>query len=241
MAAQVNVANIASANNNNNSPAGNCTCGASDNFLLIITGNDNATVAQAPTILTYNGVSLLGNLIVSNTFTSNGRFTLGAYYLANPPTGSALAVVCTTANANTAIAWVALPMNGVNTASPIGNTNSAVGSTGAPTVTATGATANDIYLGSLITRATPITPGGGNQTNLKNIPNLNLGALDAFSVDSILGINSGAFSWTHTSNDTIRLAFAIQGIAAAGGAAMTSAVTRGVTSPVTQAVTGVPV
>lgn len=217
MSAAVNVANIASGNNNSNTPAGNVTLGALDNFLVLLVGSDNGTVAQDPSTLTVNGVSLLSNLIVKNTFTSNGRFTLGAYYLPTPPTGSALPVVCTTTNGNTSIGWVALPMNGVNLVSPIGNTNSAVGSTGVPSVTATGGTANDIYVGSLITRATPITPAGGNQTNLKNIPNLNLGSLDALSVDSILGINAGAFGWTHTSNDTVRLAFAIQGIAAAGG------------------------
>jgi hypothetical protein len=215
MSAAVDVANIASANNNANSPAGNVTLGASDNFLALLVGSDNSTAAAAPTTLTVNGVSALSNLIVSNTFTSNGRFTLGAYYLTGLPTGSALAVVCTTPNSNTAIGWVAVPMSGVNTASPIGNTNSATGSTGTPSVTATGAGANDIYLGSLITRASSITPPGGNQTNLKNIGPLNspTNTLDALSVDSILGINSGAFSWTNTATDTVRLAFAIKGLA----------------------------
>src|SRR5271167_4005509 len=92
MAVVVDVANVASSaltGGSNPYFSFNATCGASDNFLVVMETSAAASAFQVPTSVTYNGVGLTFLSASSAQVSGPAFFSTSIWYLANPPTGTA--------------------------------------------------------------------------------------------------------------------------------------------------------
>src|ERR1700677_1067229 len=138
MAAAPDTANVTSASATSNPAANfNCTCAASDNLLVVLESNYSTTL-QAPSAMTYNGVSM--TLLSSKTTNVGGGqgFESSIWYLVNPPTGTAYAVAQTITGANVVVQGIiAVPYSGASgsfgtaaTAGSSANNTAAITATG---------------------------------------------------------------------------------------------------------------
>lgn len=176
-----------------NAPSGtsltlSVTLSASDNFLVV--GEEDWTSADV-TGITYNGVALTEKCSGNN----GSSLYSGIWYLASPPTGSAYNLVISFASTS-GIGATAVGASGVNTGSPFGTcaSNGGISSVN-PSVTATGAGSNGVYIGIGATGDTTLTIAGANQTLVGTAQN-NVNTIMAFQMSSIPGVDTGAFSWT---------------------------------------------
>lgn len=153
-----------------------------------------------------NGYNFLGH----NSFTSSGTSDVSWWYLDNPTVGSA-SLVISSASSFVALAYASIPIMGVDlNRVPVLGTGAGAVST-APACNASGSPGpNDVSLAAMLTRATSITPPGGNQINLATQNVIN--TLYCASFDQILGVNAGTFSWTTTSTDWTAQALTIYGL-----------------------------
>lgn len=202
-----NVVGTPASPGNTNPTTLNVTCGASDNFLLVLVGDDQAVVNGPPSGITYNGVAL--TLLGSQSYTSSYRGNASIWYLNTPTTGSSLPLVATCVNINTGFAMVAVPMSGVNTGvAPTLGTGAFATSTAAA-CSSPAAGAADLQFGACFTRGTALTSGGG-QTDLV-APITSINGLDSFAASSIAGPTAGNFTWTLPSGNWIGLACTVFG------------------------------
>lgn len=193
----------------------NCTCGASDNFLLVCVGNDQNTAA-VPTGVTYNGV---GMTAVPSGSIDNTQEVVSWYYMNTPPTGVSHPIVATWALATNAIVILGIPMSGVNlAAAPVAGT----GTQGVPSASvacsAPNPDANSIAFAATQNRGTSQTPGGVPQTNvIAPLNNFN-SATASFACSYIPGVNTASFTWTITSSNWSAIGVTVQGTSSGGGA-----------------------
>jgi hypothetical protein len=212
MPAAIDTANVTSNPGTNvTSNSFSVTVGAGDNALFIQESALSGSGAYAPSGITYNGVSL--TMVPSSSIVSTDIET-SLWYLVNPPTGSHTLVVTYGSYAQN-VAAGALPMSGVNTASPIGTAATAGSSSSLNVaVTVTGGTANDLYIGVCGCTGTAISSGSAPQVNQWQQQNID--ALSSASGDSIPGNDTGSFSWTGSSPDFLGSMNAASAVAVKG-------------------------
>lgn len=192
----------------------NVTIASGDNCLVLLEGNASGPGGTTVSSATYGGVSLTQ---VPSSSAIQDEFETSIWYLLNPAVGTASLAVTLNA-AQGFIAAGAIPLIGVNTSVPLGTcTTNQSNTTTNPLVTATGAGANDLYLGVTHNFNPFMSTAGANQTNQWS--QQNIGNTTSAMADSIPGSFSGAFSWTGTGvpGNTHWTAAAVAFLAAAVG------------------------
>jgi hypothetical protein len=168
--------------------------------MIEVSGSGTPTV---PTAFSYNAVAAS---LIPNTFSiSAASVQTSIWYLPSPPTGSADTVSINYTQAITGGGVVILvPLLGVSPTTPFQTTTSAnissdsTGTTAVSSVTPPAATANDLYIGSVVfelgNAATMSVNGGTQLTNTSSRGSLLAGT-------SSLPGNGGSLGWTSTADN----------------------------------------
>lgn len=187
------------------------TPGALDNFLLCIALSDNTTPTQASGV-TYNGVALTH---WPTDVDDASHYASSVWYMVNPPTGVSHLLTATFPGVCTNVALCGMPFSGVNLGAPLGTTAGNSGSGTTKTVTASGATASDVYIASIVDKtAGTITGNGTGQSAISQQTGApGFSGFDGYFWASIGGSNPGAFSWTGGAEVYLAQALAVFGAA----------------------------
>ncbi len=171
----------------------NVTCGASDNILAVMIGSYYGTTYPSITSVQYNGTGLTFLPGSSSQLLFGNYFSTFIYYLLAPPTGAsdALNVIWTGGQGGA----IAIPMSGVSQTTPFGTPILASSSANnSAAVTATGASASGLYLGTAFNGIATMLASGANQTNLAALNAFN--GNQSITGDYVPGVDAGVFSWT---------------------------------------------
>lgn len=196
------------------------TVGASDNLLLVAVGNNyNTTPFNIPPDgFTYNGVALTLLGFEGNAASLD---VIAYFYLSSPPVGTfTLAGTWTTNTGGGQCCVTAIPISGAATSSIFGTLAKAHSeSNNTPAVTAVGGVTGSLYVAGAINNITTTTGSGAGQTDISSTVSVG-GANVSFTVSTIAGSGTGAFTWvgSGTSANTSWAALGIN-INAGGGAA----------------------
>ena len=188
-------------------------CPAGTNCLVITEGSNSGSPA-APSAISFNGVALT---LVTGSFESDSPGDqVSIWYLVNPPTGTSYTVSITyTQSVAGGCAVSLIPLENVNTSSPVGTAaKNALAQTGV-SVSQTGGTSVDLYIGALCVDAVDtVTTTGTSQTNL--VQTSSRGSIIT-AVDSQLGTATGGVAWTISAvNWWAASAVAFKGVSASG-------------------------
>jgi len=192
MGVLIDSANVTFAAGQTNSNAFNCTCGASDNRLLVLAAVWSATLTP-PTVSTYNSVAL--------TYLGSGNdgnvSTVFWYYMNSPSTGAAHSVLITFGGSISASLVVAIPISGVDlTRAPVLGVNSGDSSysSSTDTCTTTGGGANDLYVAGTMAGQSLTSTGSTQSPVIANQNGINGNVSGACA--SIPGSSAGNFGWS---------------------------------------------
>jgi hypothetical protein len=159
----------------------------------------------APNTLTYDGVSILGNLLGSGALFGGG-INQRMYYVVAPPT--AASVIAATFAGPTSGVLGCSSYNGVDQSNPIRDHDGATGSGSTPTITLTGCVAGDMVVdGSCVTNLSD--PDGSQTSNYESLG----GSDESGSSREAAAGTSVTMSWTGSGNWAIYAAC----LQAAGG------------------------
>lgn len=170
------------------------TVAATDKRLIVPAGLDVTSPAVVNSV-TANGVAITscGAPVVD----ASGQKLAGWWYQDNPTAGT-YNIVVTSNTAITGAAACCIPLIGVDLArAPVLGTGNSGTSVSPACNIAVGGGANDLQLGTVITRSATLVPNGAPQAVVPSTPTLPIVAintLDSYSADSITG--AGPFGWT---------------------------------------------
>lgn len=183
------------------------TCGASATLLTVTENNGDGAGGVSASGITYNGTALTVTAahIIGGTF-----FESSIWGLISPPTGAAHTVAVTLPSSRGFIASGSISFTGTDTTTPfytagVGTFQNAAAATDA--VTATGASAGDMYLATTHTHCT--TSFASNSPSTNEWQTLLIGSTTSASADVQAG-TAGAFSWTELSNEKTAVAIGIK-------------------------------
>lgn len=171
------------------------TVAAGSSALVCVEGSGlfaGGTPPVHPATVTYNSVSLTE---VTGSGVSDGNHSSASiWYLISPTTGSSLTILATYGTSVDVTSLICFGLSGVNTSSPVGTpvTNSSGGTAGPATVTATGGSSGDLYIGDLFAGV----EGGTATSSQTNLATTTPRGSWVDSADSAAGSGSGAFSWS---------------------------------------------